>query len=156
MNAMKSAALVLVFLSQSLACDADKDMGVFTDGPDGAIASAADASVPVPPPADADVPTVYDAAPVETPPDDLPVELACSIDEVQPILTCVTDNCLDSIADGTLLTCVTFSCGLLLLTLPPDCSQCILTGLTNPTGALDACVSGLDDLGGGFPLPPAP
>lgn len=150
------AALVLVFFSQSLACDSAQDMGAGAEGPDGAITSAADASLPIPQQADADVPVLYDAAPVVTPSGEFPVELACSVDEVQPILTCVTDHCLDSIADGNLLTCVTLSCGILLLTLPPDCSKCVVSGLTNPSGALDACASGLGDLGGGLPIPPAP
>lgn len=127
-------------------------MQVIAEGPDAAVASVPDADLVDPP--DASAPSAADAA-VETP-GDVPVELACSLDEVQPILACVTDNCLDSIADNSLLTCVTLSCGLLLLTLPPDCSQCILTGLTDPGSALDVCVSGLEDLGGGFPLPPAP
>lgn len=79
-------------------------------------------------------------------PGDLPVELACTLDDVQPILECVTENCVDSLSDGTLLSCVTFSCGLLLLTTPPECTQCLITGLSDSSMALDACVLGLDDL----------
>jgi hypothetical protein len=95
-----------------------------------------------------------DAEPTPVPdPGDFPIELACTLEDVQPILECVTDNCLDSLADGTLLTCVTFSCGLLLLTTPPECTQCIFAGITDTSMALDACVLGLDDLGGGFPTP---
>jgi hypothetical protein len=107
-------------------------------------------------------PSVADASPPTPPPDPgsdpsgLPVDLACTLDELQPIIQCVTDNCLDSFADNTTLTCVTFSCGLLLLGLPPECSQCLFSALSDPASALDACVLGLDDLGSGLPLPPAP
>lgn len=112
----------------------------------GGSADLADAASSFP---DAEV--LADAAPSEADAGEFPVELACSLDEVTPIVECVADNCLDSL-DNDLLTCVTLSCGLLLLTLPPDCSQCIFAGLTDTSMVLDACVAGLDDLG----LPPLP
>ncbi len=78
------------------------------------------------------------------------IELACTLEDVQPLIECVTDNCLESLSDGTLTTCLALSCGLLFLTMPPDCTQCILAGLTDPASALEVCVSGLDT--GGTPM----
>jgi hypothetical protein len=119
---------------------------------------AADAGTPSFPDATPSLPDASPPADAEPAPDDgedFPIELACSLDEVQPIFECVAENCLDSLQDGTLATCVALSCGLLFLTLPAECSQCILTGLADPSMALDSCVLGLDDLG--FPpAPPAP
>ena len=78
------------------------------------------------------------------------IELACTLEDVQPLIECVTDNCLASLSDGTLTTCLALNCGLLFLTMPPDCTQCILAGLTDPASALEVCVSGLDT--GGMPM----
>ncbi len=136
--------LPLFALCLGTACG-DNDLEGFGAGADGAVGSSVDAAVP----ADANPPS----ADAES--NDPPIEFACSLDELQPIIECVTDNCLEDIADGNLATCVTFSCGLLFLTLPSDCSQCLLAGLSGSSMALDACVTGLDDLDGGFPIPPA-
>jgi hypothetical protein len=115
-------------------------------GADGSIVGAPDGA-PI-------LPDATPPSPDAEPDIDLP-GLVCSLDDVLPVIECVVENCLDSFADGSALTCVAFSCGLLLLGLPPECSQCILTALSNPEEALDACFLGLDDLGG-FPIPPAP
>jgi len=141
-------------LCLSAACIDGGGEGGLGDSPDSGFASSADATPATPDAA----PPQADAAPQDDPGlgGNFPVELACSLDDLQPVVTCVSDNCIDAFADGTLLTCVTINCGLLLLTLPPECSQCLLTGLTDTSMALDACVLGLDDLGGGFPIPPAP
>ncbi len=145
--------LVGAFSLASAGCVGGED-GAIDVAPDAGLAQSPDAApVPdahdiafdaaLPPAADASVPT-----------DDLPVELACTLEDVQPILSCVSENCLESVSDGTLLTCVTLSCGLLLLTTPPECSQCILAGISDASTALDSCVLGLDDLGGGgLPTP---
>ena len=121
----------------------------------GAADAAADDSFP-----DASPEPTPDAAPVDDVPDaspnDLPIQLACTLDDVLPIVECASENCTEAIADGSLLTCVTLHCGLLLFTLPPECSQCLLTGLGDSSMALDACVSGLDELDEGSPLPPMP
>ena len=154
MNVISTGFAAVLSLSLLITgCVDDDEQGLFAEA-DAGFVTAADAA------------PVSDAAPVATPdaasppadaattdPGDFPIELACTLEDVQPILECVTDNCLDSIADGDLLTCVTFSCGLLLLTTPPECTQCIFAGLTDTSMALDACVLGLDDLGGGFPQP---
>ena len=91
-----------------------------------------------------------DAEPESDPLDDL----ACSIEEILPIVECVFTNCLDSFSDGTALTCVALNCGLLLLGLSPECSQCVLAGLADPSSALDSCLLGSDDPD--FPMPPTP
>lgn len=149
MSVFRTPAAIVLCLFLAAACSDDMMQGDQIAGADAASASSIDAA-PIPPDA---TPPSPDAEPDTT---ELPIELACSIDELQPVLECVTENCVDSLSDGTILTCVTFSCGLLLLTLPPACSQCLLTGLSDPSSALDACVLGLDDLGSGFPMPPAP
>ena len=137
------ASLTLLFAG---ACS-DDPMGEGVElGPDSGAGVLPDAAPAIP-----DAAALPDASDPDIGGGDFPVELACSLDDVQPILECVVDNCLDSIADNNLLTCVTLSCGLLLLTMPPECSQCILTGLTDTSMALDACVTGLDDLG----MPPS-
>ncbi len=101
-------------------------------------------------------PPAPDAEPESTNPlDDLPVDLACTLEEIQPLIECITDNCLESISDGDVATCVAINCGLLLLGLPQECTQCVLAAIADPSNALDACVLGLDELDG-LPLPPAP
>lgn len=86
---------------------------------------------------------VPDAAPVL--PDATPaITLACTLEDVQPLIECVTENCLESLSDGTLTTCLAVNCGILLLTMPQECTQCILAGVSDPSSALDVCVSGLD------------
>ena len=142
------AILCCVFFASACSDDTVGEDGSFT-GADAGSASFPDAA-----------PSIPDASPPTPQPDpdptELPVDLACTLDDLQPILQCVTDNCLDSFADDSTLTCVTLSCGLLLLGLPSECSQCLLSALADPASALDACVQGLDDLGSGFPMPPAP
>lgn len=89
---------------------------------------------------DGDVP-ILDAAIDASPLVDGAIGLACSIEDLTPLLTCAVTEC----ADDATLTCVLTSCALLLFALPPDCQQCILTGLTSGDLAtsLAACVSGL-------------
>jgi hypothetical protein len=153
MSALKTSLALLLCVSLSSACDDDTTQGDEFGGADaGGSISFPDAA-----------PSVPDAAPPEPEPEpepdplgDLPVDLACTLDEIQPIFECVTENCLDALSDGTATTCIALNCGLLLLTLDPECSQCVLAGLSDPSSALEACVLGLDDLGGGFPVPPAP
>jgi hypothetical protein len=113
--------------------------------PDAAQQDLADAMTTVPP-VDASVPTADGGS----------IEVACTLDEVQPILQCVVDNCLDAQDQpGGIAGCVALACGLQLLTLPPDCAQCVLTALGgNFEDIADQCISGLPDLGGG--LPPTP
>ena len=152
MSTLKSLLALLLCVSLASACDDDMMEGGDVSGADAGSISFPDAAPSLP---DA-TPPAPDAEPESDPLGDLPVDLACSLDEIQPIFECVTENCLDAISDGTAATCVALNCGLLLLTLPPDCSQCVLAGLSDPSSALDACVLGLDDLGGSFPAPPSP
>ena len=88
-----------------------------------------DATTVVPP--DAEPPPAPDAI----------LSFACTIEEIQPIFTCVQENCLDNLN----VECVTINCGLLVLGLSPSCRDCVLTGIA--TGDLaetaGACVSGL-------------
>jgi hypothetical protein len=146
---LKTSVAILASVFLSAGCSDDMTLGDQVAGADAGIAGTIDAAPTRP---DASPPSP-DAEPDTT---ELPIELACTLEELQPVIECVTENCADSFADGSILTCVTFSCGLLLLGLPPDCSQCLFAGLSDPSSALDACVLGLDDLGGGFPMPPAP
>ena len=80
-----------------------------------------------------------DAEPPPAP--DAILSFACTIEEIQPIFTCVQENCLDNLN----VECVTINCGLLVLGLSPSCRDCVLTGIA--TGDLaetaGACVSGL-------------
>ncbi len=145
MNASKNCLLLIVALGLGLglACgDNITDMDGLSSGADSGDLSSADAT----PTVDFPDATVADATPVDTTPDAGagPIELACTLEDVQPLIECVTENCLESISDGTLTTCLAFSCGLLFLTMPPDCTQCILAGLTDPASALEVCVSGLN------------
>jgi len=156
MNVVSTGMTAVLALSLlSTGCVSDDEQDAFA-GADAGFATSSDAQPVVLP--DAQPIPQPDAQPTPDPdpdPSDFPVELACTLDDVQPIFECVSENCLDALADGTLLTCVTLSCGLLLLTTPPECTQCIFAGLTDTSMALDACVLGLDDLGGGS-LPPFP
>lgn len=96
-------------------------------------------------------PVVIDArvvipdAPATTP--DAAIALACTIEELTPIFTCVQTSC----AMDLTLTCITTRCGLLVLGLSPSCRTCVLTGLTSGDIATTtaACISGL-------PTPPTP
>ena len=88
-----------------------------------------------------DATIVPDAAPIV--PDATPgIELACTLEDIQPLIQCVTDNCIESLSDGTIATCLAINCGILLLSMPPECTQCILAGVSDPASALDACVTG--------------
>ena len=149
MSVTKTSVAILACVFLCAACSDDMAPGDQVASADAGTVEVIDAAPPLP---DA-TPPGPDAEPDST---ELPIELACTLDELQPVLECVTENCADSFADGSTLTCVTLSCGLLLFALPSDCSQCLLTGLADPSSALEACVLGLDDLGNGFPMPPAP
>lgn len=85
------------------------------------------------------------------------IEVACTLDDIQPVLQCVADNCLGSQNQpGGIAGCVALSCGAQLLALPPDCAQCVLTALSGNFGDIaDQCVDGLPDIGldGGLPTP---
>ncbi|MBL4633537.1 MAG: hypothetical protein JKY56_06685 [Kofleriaceae bacterium] len=105
--------------------------------PDSGLAATPDAS-----------PTVPDAAPIV--PDAAPgIELACTLEDILPLIQCVTDNCIESLSDGTIATCLAINCGILLLSMPPECTQCILAAVSDPASALDACVT---DQGSGPPM----
>ena len=84
-------------------------------------------------------------APTVTP--DAAITLACTIEELTPIFTCVQTSC----AMDLTLTCITTRCGLLVLGLSPSCRTCVLTGLTSGDIATTtaACIAGL-------PTPPTP
>ena len=153
MSAFKISFALLLCVSLASACGDGMGPGDDFGGADAGVGSSFPDAAPSLPDAS---PPATDAEPTSDLPGDLPVDLACSLDEVQPIFECVIDNCLEAFSDGTTLTCVALNCGLLLLTLDPECSQCVLAGLSDPASALDVCVLGLDDLGGGFPIPPAP
>ncbi|MBS1123296.1 MAG: hypothetical protein H6Q90_5524 [Deltaproteobacteria bacterium] len=73
------------------------------------------------------------------------ITLACTVDELAPIVTCALQNCLASAGNQTqLIACVTASCGQTLLQLSPTCLQCVLTGFTlDPNALANACASGL-------------
>jgi hypothetical protein len=84
-------------------------------------------------------PVVIPDAPATTP--DAAIALACTIEELTPIFTCVQTSC----AMDLTLTCITTRCGLLVLGLSPSCRTCVLTGLTSGDIATTtaACISGL-------------
>lgn len=72
------------------------------------------------------------------------IELACSIAEIQPILQCVFENCLDEFGGDTFQTCITSNCAALFLGLSAECMQCVVSGISDPSSALDVCVSGFE------------
>lgn len=154
---MRFAPTMIVLLSGLAfgACsDTDADQGASFSADAGEVIAAVDAALPSDVTADAALPESgeEDAGAWEFDLGEFPVELACSLEEVRPILECVADKCADAVQDGTLATCMTFRCGLLFLGLPQECSQCIFAAVSDPSMALDSCVLGLDDLG----LPSAP
>lgn len=117
--------------------------------PDAAVASSPDASPALPDAA----PASPDAAgPTEA--DGGTPGFACSLDEVQPIFECVLQNCAEDLGDqAAMLACVTLSCGGELLSVSPECSECVLAGLSQDFDVIsDECMEG--DLGGGFPGAP--
>ena len=87
--------------------------------------------------------------PLDAPPPapDAAIALACTIDELTPIFTCIQTSC----AMDLTLACITTRCGILVLGLSPSCRTCVLTGLTSGDIAATtaACISGL-------PTPPSP
>ncbi|MDQ3367285.1 MAG: hypothetical protein M3680_17825 [Myxococcota bacterium] len=88
-----------------------------------------------------DASAMADAA---APPDGFTVDLACTLGELQPLLTCAVTSCSMNPTPACLLT----SCGLLLLSLSPSCRTCIFTALTSPGPAEAAEACGFGDLGG--------
>ena len=89
------------------------------------------------------------------------VTLACTIEDLQPLFTCATTNCLNFTPDfdgglggdgglgfdpTQILSCVAQRCGLLVFGLPPACRTCVLSGLAGLAGGsfdgvLANCVS---------------
>ena len=140
MSLLQSSLALVLCVSFSAACGDNWERGDDIAGADASVSFPDAAGFP-----DAGQP---DAEPEPTDPFD---NLACSLEEILPIVECVFSNCADSFEDGTTLTCVALSCGLLLLGLSPECSECVLAGLSDPASALDSCLLGLDDL-----MPPTP
>lgn len=114
----------------------------------------------------ADAPVVDDA-PVSVdaslpdaavPTDAPPFQLVCTLTDLQPLFTCAINSC----AQDPSLTCLLFSCGLTLLTLPADCRTCLITAFTSQDIATTLAACGLGGLGGGlggipgFPTIPGP
>jgi hypothetical protein len=94
-------------------------------------------------------PPLPDAEP--PPPPDAIISLACSLEELQPILTCAQESCIDDLTAE----CVALNCGLLLLGLSPSCRECALTAIASGgdlAAIAGACISGPDlgGLGGGL------
>ena len=83
-----------------------------------------------------------DAAPL--PPDAL--QLACTLEELQPIIACAVAECSQDVTTE----CVTSNCGLLLLGVSPECSSCILTAVVGGDIAAAAGACGAGDVGGGL------
>jgi hypothetical protein len=119
-------AIVCLFIICAAACG-DNSLEPVDAAPD---ASAADAAQPI------------DAATIRP---DSSITLACTLQELQPIFTCVQTGC----ATDLTLACIATKCGLLVLTLSPSCRQCVITGLTsgNIGTTTAACVSGLPNGG---------
>ena len=104
---------------------------------------SADAAGPV------DGAVVVDAAP--PPPDSEPpspdaLQLACTLEELQPIIACAAAECSGDLTAE----CVTANCGLLLLGVSPGCSSCILTAVVGGDLAAAAAACGAGDVGGGL------
>jgi hypothetical protein len=129
---MLTRALVLVV---ALSACGDQNFSLPTD------ATAADA-----PQADAAI--VQDAAPqIDAPlppdapltPDAGPFQLACTLEDLQPVFTCALQSCAQDLS----FTCLLTSCGLTLLTLPADCRTCLLTAVTSQDIVTTAAACGL-------------
>lgn len=124
------ASLVIAAAIVAPACGGDTAADDAIDVADPVDAPPTPDATPLPPPPDAEPP----------PPPDAILSFACTLEEIQPILTCVQENCLDNLSAE----CVTLNCGLLVLGLSPDCRDCVLTGVA--TGDLQetaaACVDG--------------
>lgn len=127
-------ARALVLLALVSACG-DNDFHTAVDG------ATADA------PAVADAPIVHDdAAPPDASPPDAatsadapPFQLACTLEDLQPVLTCAVNSC----AQDPTFTCLLASCGLTLLTLPATCRDCLLTAFTSQDVATTLAACGL-------------
>lgn len=100
-------------------------------------ASAADASPDASVAQDA-APQI-DAAPDAPPADAPPFQLACSLEDLQPVFTCALSSCTQDLT----FTCLLSNCGLTLLTLPADCRTCLLTAVTSQDIATTAAACGL-------------
>ena len=93
--------------------------------------------------------------------------LACSLEEITPILTCAFEECLaDTLPDdtdglpelpdfdlGEVLGCAAVSCLPELLGVSPDCAGCLfgLVDGSDPDELAELCGDGLGGLPGGFP-----
>ncbi len=145
MKPIRCALAVVASLSFVGGCVSDEDgaLGVVDSG----VASFIDAGPPVVTP-DAAIVVVPDAGSSSgiDAGGGLP-GLACTLDEVTPLLTCASENCLMELGTPTATTCLLLNCGTTVLGLSTECSGCILTAIADSSQALDACVSGVDSLG---------
>lgn len=150
MNVLSTGLAAAIALSLlSTACVSDDGDQDAVAGPDAAFATFDAQPLPVVP--DAAIPQP-DAKP--GPDAGASVGLACSLEDATPIVECVSENCVDALADGSLPECVASSCGLILLTTSPECTDCIIAAIADTSLALDACLLGLDDFdGSGSPVP---
>ncbi len=116
--------------------------------------------------------------PQEDPPEEEPAEepaeepeeeenndlLACSLEDIGDLLTCALEECVVGGFDPSnpdpagfdlteLLGCAAIQCLPVLLTLPPECADCILEGISGggTEELLEACAGDLGGLGGGLP-----
>lgn len=138
-----SSCLVLVLMVALAACGDNERAPVAPDASDVLDARVADARIP-------------DAAARDA------LTLACTIEDLQPLFSCATTNCLNFTPpdfDGGLggdggsgfdptqiLSCVAQRCGLLVFGLPPACRTCVISGLAGLAsgsfdGVLANCVS---------------
>lgn len=134
------SCLVLVLVVSLAACGDNERAPLVPDASDAVDARVADARIP-------------DAAAPDA------LGLACTVQDLQPLFTCATTNCLDFTPDfdggldggggfdpTQILSCVAQRCGLLVFGLPPMCRTCVLSGLAGLAsgsfdGVLANCVS---------------
>ena len=134
-----AGAVALVFVG----CGGGNPADDSTDSPDNSDVDPPDSqpvpdAEPPPPPPDAEPPPAPDAI----------ISFACTLAELQPILGCAQENCLNDLTAE----CVALNCGLLLFGLSDTCRDCALTAIASggDIGAIaGACISG-PDIGGGL------
>ncbi|MDX2090877.1 MAG: hypothetical protein SFX73_23660 [Kofleriaceae bacterium] len=123
---MVTRALVLIV---ALSACGDQNFSLSID------ATAVDAQV------DAFVPDAPQDASVtpDAPPDSGGFQLACTIQDLQPVFTCALQSCTQDLS----FTCLLSNCGLTLLTLPGDCRTCLITAFASQDIATTAAACGL-------------
>ncbi len=83
----------------------------------------------------------FDSAPPRRDGGQGPIEFACTLAEVQPIIQCVANTCTQNTDPQAIIECAITQCASTLLGLSGDCLQCALSAVSaDPQTILQNCL----------------